>query len=284
MKKIVIISGISGAGKSTAANILEDMGYLCIDQYPVELLDNLVELIVNDDSVKYQKVALTIPLSDLDKYDKFFDNSEIESTLILLDASTETIIKRYKFTRRVHPLLISNIANSLEEAVEIEKNWLEYYRNRAFGHVLDTTNLSFREHKETLDRILSYDDFNNLAVSFISFGYKYGVPGDADLIFDVRILDNPFWVEELRDLNGNDEPVYNYVLNGKHAKEYLDKLISYIDFTLQAYDKEEKRHLTICVGCTGGKHRSVTITNYLYDHYKEEYLCYKKHRELEEKS
>ena len=283
MKKIVIISGISGAGKSTAANILEDMGYLCIDSYPVELLDNLVELIVNDDSVKYQKVALTIPLSDLDKYGTFFENSNIESTLILLDASLETIVKRYKFSRRIHPLLISNMANSLEEAVEIEKQWLEKYK-RANAHVLDTTNLSFREHKETLDRILAYDDYNNLAVSFVSFGYKYGLPSDADLIFDVRILDNPFWVEELKELTGNDEAVYNYVLNGHHAKEYLEKLISYIDFTLNAYDKEEKRHLSIYIGCTGGKHRSVTITNYLYDYYKENYLCYKRHRELEERS
>ena len=282
MKKIVIISGISGAGKTTAANILEDMGYLCIDQYPVELLDNLVDLIVNDTSIKYQQVALTIPLSDLEKYDKFFDNSEIDSTLILLDASVDTIIKRYKFTRRVHPLLVSNIANSLEEAVEIEKKWLDYYKKNN-AHILNTSDLTFKQHKESLDRILNYDNFNNLAVSFISFGYKYGVPSDADLIFDVRILDNPFWKEELRELTGNDEAVREYVINGNHGKEYLEKLISYIDFTLEAYDKEEKRHISIYIGCTGGKHRSVTIANYLYDHYKKQYLCYLRHRELEEK-
>ena len=282
MKKIVIISGISGAGKTTAANILEDMGYLCIDQYPVELLDNLVDLIVNDTSIKYQQVALTIPLSDLEKYDKFFDNSEIDSTLILLDASVDTIIKRYKFTRRVHPLLVSNIANSLEEAVEIEKKWLDYYKKNN-AHILNTSDLTFKQHKESLDRILNYDNFNNLAVSFISFGYKYGVPSDADLIFDVRILDNPFWKEELRELTGNDEAVREYVINGNHGKEYIEKLISYIDFTLEAYDKEEKRHISIYIGCTGGKHRSVTIANYLYEHYKKQYLCYLRHRELEEK-
>ena len=282
MKKIVIISGISGAGKTTAANILEDMGYLCIDQYPVELLDNLVDLIVNDTSIKYQQVALTIPLSDLEKYDKFFDNSEIDSTLILLDASVDTIIKRYKFTRRVHPLLVSNMANSLEEAVEIEKKWLDYYKKNN-AHILNTSDLTFKQHKESLDRILNYDNFNNLAVSFISFGYKYGVPSDADLIFDVRILDNPFWKEELRELTGNDEAVREYVINGNHGKEYIEKLISYIDFTLEAYDKEEKRHISIYIGCTGGKHRSVTIANYLYEHYKKQYLCYLRHRELEEK-
>lgn len=282
MKEIVIISGISGAGKSTAANIIEDMGYLVIDQYPVELLDNLIELILNDDSIKYQKVALTIPLSDLDKYGSFFDNSEIHSTLILLDASINTIINRYKFSRRIHPLLISNMANSLEEAVEIEKGWLEKYKNNN-ANILDTSNLTFKQHKETIDTILSYDEYNNLAVSFVSFGFKHGVPNDADLIFDVRILDNPFWVEELRELTGNDQEVKDFVLNGNHCKEYLEKLIAYIDFTLEAYDKEEKRHLSIYIGCTGGKHRSVTITNYLYEHYKESYLCYLRHRELEEK-
>ena len=282
MKEIVIISGISGAGKTTAANIIEDMGYLVIDQYPVELLDNLIELILNDDSIKYQKVALTIPLSDLDKYGSFFDNSEIHSTLILLDASINTIINRYKFSRRIHPLLISNMANSLEEAVEIEKGWLEKYKNNN-ANILDTSNLTFKQHKETIDTILSYDEYNNLAVSFVSFGFKHGVPNDADLIFDVRILDNPFWVEELRELTGNDQEVKDFVLNGKHCKEYLEKLIAYIDFTLEAYDKEEKRHLSIYIGCTGGKHRSVTITNYLYEHYKESYLCYLRHRELEEK-
>ena len=283
MKKLVIISGVSGAGKTTAANILEDMGYLCIDQYPVELLDNLIDLISTDTSYKYAKVALTIPLADLEKYMSLFSNLDLEVKLILLDASVDSLIKRYKFTRRVHPLLVSNKANSLLEAIEIEKNIVEGYRSLNC-HIIDTSNLTFKEHKDTLDQILEYDDYNNLAISFVSFGFKHGVPEDADLVFDVRILPNPFYVSELKELTGNEKAVRDYVLSTPRAKEYLDRLISYIDFTLESYSKEEKRHLTICVGCTGGRHRSVTIANCLYEHYKDSYLSYIRHRELEDRS
>ena len=282
MKKLVIISGISGAGKTTAANILEDMGYLCIDQYPVELLDHLIELIEDDQSAKYQQVALTIPIIELERYVNLFKNTELKPVLILIDASSKTIINRYKFTRRVHPLLISNKANSLTEAVEIEKDLLKKFRVGE-THVIDTTNLSHKGHKEKLDQILNYDDFNNLSISFISFGYKYGVPEDADLVFDVRILENPFYVPRLKKKTGNEKAVQKYVLNNEKGQEYVKRLISYIDFTLEAYDVEEKRHIAVYVGCTGGMHRSVTIANYLYEHYKDKYLCYLRHRELDEK-
>ena len=282
MKKLVIISGISGAGKTTAANILEDMGYLCIDQYPVELLDELIDLIRSDNTAKYQHVALTIPIVDLERYDNLFRNSELKPVLILIDASIQTIINRYKFTRRVHPLLISNKANSLIEAVEIEKGILEKFRLEN-AYVIDTTALSLKGHKEKLDAILGYDDFNNLSISFISFGYKYGVPDDADLVFDVRILDNPFYVSRLKKKTGNERAVQNYVLKNEKGEEFMKRLISYIDFTLEAYDIEEKRHISIYIGCTGGMHRSVTVANALYKHYKKKYLCYVQHRELDEK-
>lgn len=279
MKKLVLISGISGAGKSTASNILEDMGFTCIDQYPVELLPDLIELIKTDNSIKYEKVALTIGLIDLEKFIHLLENSDFESTLIILDANKDTIINRYKFSRRVHPLVVSNTASSLEEAVEIEKDLLKKFKKRNI-HIINTSNLTAKQHKEKLDKILKYDDYNNLAITFESFGFKNGVPDDADVVFDVRMLENPFYVDKLKNKTGNDKPVSDYVLNSKLTQRYIKKLVSYIDFMLKAYDNEEKRHLTICIGCTGGQHRSVTIANYLYNYYKDKYMCYIVHREL----
>ena len=278
MKKLVLISGISGAGKTTASNILEDMGYTCIDQYPIELLEDLISLIKNDESLKYQKVAISISLTDLDTYSNLLENSEIKTTLIILDANKDILINRYKFTRRIHPLVVANTAATLEEAVDIEKTILAKFKRKA--HIVNTSTLKAKQLKEKLDKILDYDDYNNLAITFVSFGYKNGVPDDADLIFDVRMLDNPYYVEKLKNKTGNDKAVKDFVLEKNMTQKYIKKLISYIDFTLKAYNKEEKRQLTICVGCTGGQHRSVTIANYLYTYYKDKYMCYIKHREL----
>ncbi|MBQ6479122.1 MAG: RNase adapter RapZ [Erysipelotrichaceae bacterium] len=279
MKRLILISGISGAGKTTASNILEDMGFTCIDQYPVELLPDLIDLIKNDNSLKYDKVALTIGLTDLEKFSNLLGNTDFDAKLILLDASKDAIINRYKFSRRVHPLVISNAASTVEEAVEIEKGIISKFKKRNI-HIIDTTNLNAKQHKALLDKILNYSDFNNLAITFESFGFKNGVPDDADVVLDVRMLDNPFYVEKLKNKTGNDKPVRDYVLNSATTQKYIKKTLDYLDFMFKAYDNEEKRHLTICIGCTGGQHRSVTITNYLYEHYKEKYMCYLAHREL----
>ncbi len=279
MKKLVLISGISGAGKSTAANILEDMGYTCIDQYPAVLIPDLLDLIRKDNSIKYDMVALSIDINELDNYYNLLANSEYKPQLILLDANKDTIINRYKFTRRVHPLIVSNAASTLEEAVDIEMGILNRYKRKNV-HIIDTDDLPPKQLKATLDKVLKYDDFNNLAITFKSFGFKNGVPDDADVVLDVRMLDNPFYVPKLKNKTGNDKPVREYVLNSKLTQRYLKKTTAYLDFMFKAYDNEEKRHLTICIGCTGGQHRSVTIANYLYDVYKEKYMCYLTHREL----
>ena len=279
MKRLVLISGISGAGKSTASNMLEDMGFTCIDQYPAELLPDLLELIKMDESFRYDKVALTIVISDLERFYNLLSNSEYKPDLILLDANKDIIINRYKFTRRVHPLVLSNTASTLDEAFEIEKSILKKFKKDAI--VIDTTTLSTKNLKAILDKRLNFDDFENLAITFESFGFKNGVPDDADMVLDVRVLDNPFYVAELKDLTGNDAPVRDFVLNSKLTKRYLKKTVDLLDLMFKSYDNEEKRHLTICVGCTGGQHRSVTIANYLYEHYKEKYLCYIAHREQE---
>lgn len=280
MKKLVILSGISGAGKTTASNLLEDMGYRCIDAYPPELLENLINLIQNDDSIKYQNVVLTIPILDLEKYEAVINNMEINPTLILLDADKDTIIKRYKFTRRIHPLLVNNVASTLSEAIDIEKASLLKFNKKSI-HILDTSNLTHKQHQQKLNKFLNTETGTNLSLTFISFGYKNGIPEDADNVFDVRFLDNPFYVEKLKKKTGNDKAVKDFVLNSKLTTRYLKKLISYIDMMIKSYSKEEKRHLTIAVGCTGGQHRSVVICNYLYEHYKNDYNCYKKHREIE---
>ncbi len=279
-RQLIVISGMSGAGKTTASNFLEDMGYKCIDQYPAELLEDLIELLENDESAKYEKVALTISLPDLDRYGNLLSNVSLDPMLILLDCDSEEVIRRYKFTRRVHPLMLSNAVTTLTEAVMYEKELMEKYKTRNC-HIIDTTRLTTRQHQEKLQRIISNsEETRNLAITFESFGFKYGVPDDADFVFDTRVLDNPFYVEELKNLTGLDKPVRDYVLNGHNTKEYLEKLISYLDMVFKSYGNEEKRHITVCIGCTGGQHRSVTVTEYLYEHYQEEYMCYYSHREL----
>lgn len=280
MNKLVILSGLSGGGKTQASNLLEDMGYRCIDQYPPELLEDFIKLIHDDSSNKYENIVLTIPIIELDKYNKLIHNIEINSTIILLTATKDTIINRYKFTRRIHPLLIQNLADSLSEAIDIEQKVLDRYLKKNVV-VIDTTNLSIKQHKQKLDKALNNQNKNNISLTFESFGYKNGIPKDADLIFDARILDNPFYVPKLKNKTGNDKAVKDFVMNGKRTKMYIKKLTSFLDYTIKSYSKEEKRHLTICVGCTGGHHRSVVITNYLFDLYKKKYLCYKNHRELD---
>lgn len=279
MKKLVLISGISGAGKTTASNVFEDMGYTCIDQYPIELLEDLLKLIRNSDSVKYEKVALTIGLMDLEKFYSHFTNYENDMSLILIDCKKDTVISRYKFSRRVHPLVVTNVASSIEEAVDIEKSIITKFENTD-AHIIDTTNMSAKQLKEKLDKILDYNEINNLSITFESFGFKNGVPDDADMIFDVRILDNPFYVPKLKKKTGNDKPVRDFVLNSKTTQTYLKKLVNYLNFYFKTYTKNEKRHIMICIGCTGGQHRSVTVANYLYETYKDKYMCYIKHREV----
>lgn len=280
MKKLVIVSGISGAGKTTASNILEDNGFLCIDQYPPELFKDLINLIENDKTSKYENIVLTVSLPDFDRYAELLKNSNIKPTIILIDADKETVINRYKFTRRIHPLLVSNVADTLDEAVDIEKRILKKHEKSA--RIIDTTHLSIKQHREKLNEMLNNTKDNNLSISFVSFGFKNGVPDDGDTIFDVRFLDNPFYSDKLKKKTGNDKAVKDFVLKSKKTQRYLKKLIAYIDFMLREYNNnEEKRHLTICVGCTGGQHRSVVITNYLYAYYKTKYTCYKNHRELD---
>ena len=280
MKELIILSGVSGAGKTMASNFLEDNGYRCIDQYPEELLEDLISLIQKDETIKYQNVALTIPVGDLEKFESLLNNTDLKPKLVLLDADVDEIINRYKFTRRVHPLLVSNVASTLKEAVEIEKALVQKF-NKKGVRIIDTTHLSSKQLRQKLEEVLNSKEVNNVSLSIMSFGFKNGIPEDADNVFDVRFLDNPFYVDSLKNKTGKDKAVREFVLNSKRTQIYLKKLVAYIDFMLKSYSKEDKRHLTIAIGCTGGQHRSVVVANYLYNLYKDKYVSYITHREIE---
>ena len=277
-KKVILISGLSGAGKTSVSNILEDLGYLCIDQFPSKLIKPLLDLIENDESAKYERVWITVPLMDLEDYFDVLDNLHIDSKLILLDADQRVLLNRYKFTRRIHPLLVGNVADTLEEAIGIEKEVIAKYEEKF--EVIDTTNLGQSELRQIVESMISAESRDKFTISFESFGFKNGIASDADLVFDVRFLDNPFYFEELKHKTGNDKEVYDFVMSKERTKEYLNYLLSYLDYSFKMYTREGKRHLTVAVGCTGGQHRSASLVNYLYDHYKEQYNCLKKHRDI----
>ena len=277
-KKVILISGLSGAGKTSVSNILEDLGYLCIDQFPSKLIKPLLDLIDNDERAKYERVGITVPLMDLEDYFDVLDNLHIDSKLILLDADQRVLLNRYKFTRRIHPLLVGNVADTLEEAIGIEKEVIAKYEEKF--EVIDTTNLGQSELRQIVESMISAESRDKFTISFESFGFKNGIASDADLVFDVRFLDNPFYFEELKHKTGNDKEVYDFVMSKERTKEYLNYLLSYLDYSFKMYTREGKRHLTVAVGCTGGQHRSASLVNYLYDHYKEQYNCLKKHRDI----
>lgn len=279
---IVLITGMSGAGKSTAMSVLEDMGYHCIDQFPVELIQDLGKLLRKESDVRYHNVALATNALDYTKFLMYFENIGINVRVLFLDASNEKLLLRYKFTRRQHPFLVKHMANTLEEAIESEREYFNAIKERASIHRIDTTYIPTSQLKTQIEKYLKLGDKPSFSISFVSFGYKNGVPLDSDLLFDVRFLPNPFYVEELKKLTGNDAPVYDYVMSFDQTKECIQKLESFLDYVLPQYEKEGKNHLTVGIGCTGGQHRSVTITNYLYEKYSKQWKCFKSHREMKD--
>jgi len=279
--KVVLVTGMSGAGKSTAMRVLEDMGYYTIDNYPVSLVDNLVELIESTNDIRYKFVALATSANDFAQFVKGLKSDNITLDVLYLDANDNVLLHRYKSTRRIHPFLLSNVCNTLEDAITYERNLFAKNINNAFV-TIDTSFLSEKEFRNKIEQFFSRSKLPTFSISFISFGYKYGVPMDADLMFDVRFLPNPYWDLNLRTFSGNDENVYNYVMDKPETKEFIKHLISFTDYAFEQYKNEGKNHFTVAIGCTGGQHRSVTITNFLYDYYKDKYNCYKEHRDERE--
>lgn len=277
-QNVLLITGMSGAGKTSAMGILEDMGYHCIDQFPVQLIKNLGEIIKDQPDPRYTNIALATNALDYPKFLNYFENIGVNVRVVFLDASNEKLLLRYKFTRRLHPFLMFSKANTLEEAIEMERDTFDTLNERAILHI-DTTKMNLQELKRVLEAKLPLSSKPVFSISFTSFGYKNGVPLDADLLFDVRFLPNPYYVEELKHLTGDDAAVYEYVMKHEETKVFLKQLQSFLDYAFQQYKKEGKTHLTVGIGCTGGHHRSISVTNWLYDHYKDQYHCFKGHRD-----
>ena len=287
--KIIIVTGMSGAGKSTALNVLEDEGYYCVDNMPISLMPKFAELADGHNQDKgYNNIALGIDirsghsLAELDSVLDYMKEKKYEYTIVFLESSDEVLIKRYKETRRAHPLAKDG---RVDKAIMLEREQLKFLKQRA-DVIIDTSQLLTREFKEELEKIvLGRKEFNNLMVTVLSFGFKYGIPSDADIVFDVRFLPNPYYVEELRPLTGNDKNIQDYVMKAPEAEEFLERVDGLIQFLLPNYVKEGKSSLVIAVGCTGGKHRSVTLANAIAKRLsKTPYGCKAEHRDIEKDS
>lgn len=264
--RFVIVTGMSGAGKSTALKMLEDMGYFCVDNLPIRLLCRFAEMVTADES-DMKKTAIGIDVrggrdfSKLEEMMGCLDGMQIDYEILFLDARDGVLVKRYKETRRQHPL--SGIGR-VDLGIAREREKTQFLKMKA-DYVLDTSRLLTRELKKELEHIfVEGKQFKSLYVTVMSFGFKYGIPQDADLVFDVRFLPNPYYIEELRPLTGNDFPVQEYVMGNEKTKVFLEKLKDMMDFLIPNYILEGKTQLVVAVGCTGGRHRSVTIANALY--------------------
>lgn len=269
--KFVIITGMSGAGKGTAVKIMEDMGYYCVDNLPISLIEKFAELSMASND-ELEKVAVSIDirnnnaLSELGEVLERIRAQGISFEILFLEAEDEVLIKRYKETRRNHPL---SGGDRLDKGIVLEREKLEFLKKQA-DYIIDTSRLLTRELKLELEKIfVQNQDYKSLFVTILSFGFKYGIPTDSDLVFDVRFLPNPYYVEGLRAKNGNDKEVQDFVMQYQESHDFLDKLQDMVEFLIPNYISEGKNQLVISIGCTGGKHRSVTLANELYNRLKE---------------
>lgn len=263
--KFLIVTGMSGAGKTTAMKMLEDMGYFCIDNLPIQLLDKIVGL--SSETTEMQKVAVGIDarngasLSEIPDVFERLDKLKVETDVLFLDAEDDILIKRYKESRRNHPLAPGE---RVDKGITREREELSYLKSHA-DYIIDTSRLLTRELKVEMENIfVENQNYQNMFVTILSFGFKYGIPADSDMVMDVRFLPNPYYIDELRPKTGNDKEIQDYVMQFEEAGVFLEKLEDMIDFLLPKYSKEGKNQLVISIGCTGGKHRSVTLANELY--------------------
>ncbi|MBQ3286185.1 MAG: RNase adapter RapZ [Ruminococcus sp.] len=272
--EFVILTGLSGAGKTNALHAMEDSGFYCVDNLPPLLLDTFFDLCINSTDIRLKKVAV---VADARSGEMFADIPEVLSKLrlegkqfkiLFLDAKPDVLLVRYKGTRRKHPLIGEITSGSLEDAVALENELMNGVREMA-DYVVDTTVMNPNELKERVTTLFSAGAGDSLIVTCMSFGYKYGIPPEADLVFDVRCLPNPFYIKELKTLSGLDEQVCDYILGFEVSERFMQKLYEFIDYTLPLYREEGKSELVIGVGCTGGRHRSVTVARLLNTHFIE---------------
>lgn len=280
--QLLIITGMSGAGKTIAVKSLENLGFFCIDNLPPALIPKFAELIKQSEG-KIERIALVIDLRGREFFDSLsqaldeLDEMGIAHHILFLDANDQTLVQRYKETRGRHPLVPDGTPL---EGIQKERKLLQEIRARAH-QIIDTSNLKAAELKAILvQRFSNVALSNTLSIHFISFGFKYGIPIDADLVFDVRFLPNPHYVPELRPKTGCDLEVSQYVLKWTETQQFLQRLTDFLTFVLPHYRREGKSQLVVGIGCTGGKHRSVTIVEYLYQYYRNEYNCSTSHRDM----
>ncbi|GAA0705310.1 RNase adapter RapZ [Paraclostridium ghonii] len=280
--RFIIVTGLSGSGKSEAMKSLEDIGFYCVDNLPPTLITKFAELCYQGNS-NIDKVALGIDIRGREFFEtlheslSYLEKENYKYEVLFLDCADNVLVKRYKMTRRNHPLAKST---QITEGIKEEREILQTLRNKA-NSIIDTSNMKPRDLKEEISKLyLEGEKTPKLTISVVSFGFKHGIPIDSDLVFDVRFLPNPYYEEELRSKTGDEQIIRDYVMNSDVSKEFFAKLEDMVDFLIPHYIKEGKNHLVIAIGCTGGRHRSVTISNLLYDDLiKKGYRAIKKHRD-----
>ncbi|MGN0155327.1 MAG: RNase adapter RapZ [Lachnospiraceae bacterium] len=264
--RFVIVTGMSGAGKSTTLKTLEDIGYFCVDNLPIQLIRRFAEIAyAKDNDINNVAIGVDIRsgvyLEQLSECLSELKAAKYNYEILFLDSNDDVLIKRYKETRRNHPLARNG---RIEDGIKTERSRIAFLRKEA-DYIIDTTSLLTRELKAELDKIfIENAEYNNFIISVVSFGFKYGIPRDADLVFDVRFLPNPYYDLKLRPLTGNDEAIQEFVMQFDEAKEFMNKIVDLLEFLIPNYIKEGKNGLVVGIGCTGGKHRSVTLANGIY--------------------
>lgn len=281
--QMVIITGMSGAGKTVVVQSFEDLGFFCVDNLPPTLLPKFLEL-MKDAGNKMNKVALVMDLRGREFFDHLFkalddlaETSWVTPQILFLDADDSTLVRRYKETRRSHPLAKSGLPL---EGIQLERELLEELKGRA-QIIYNTSKLKPKELRERVLTEFSVNRKSTFNVNVMSFGFKHGLPIDADLVFDVRFLPNPHYIEHMRPKTGLDEEVSNYVLKWNETNKFLEKVIELLAFMLPHYKREGKSQLVIAIGCTGGQHRSVALTEFIGKHFENDYQTRITHRDID---
>lgn len=279
LEDFIILTGMSGAGKSSAMKALEDAGYYCVDNLPLNMIEMFIKEIEQNHKDR-EKIAISLDIRSLNFLENINDlirkNKKFNSwSIMFMDSSDESLVKRYKETRRKHPYAEKG---SIEQGIAEERKRLNKIKTNA-NIVIDTTNLSEKELKKKLQEYLE-DDEIDMIVNVMSFGFKYGVPKDADMIFDVRMMKNPYYVEDMRKRTGLDKDVSDYVYNDVTAVEFLEKTLKFLKGALPLYKKEGRAQFVIGIGCTGGKHRSVATTVKIKERLEKDYKIVSTHRDL----
>ncbi|MBO4897667.1 MAG: RNase adapter RapZ [Clostridia bacterium] len=282
--RVVIVTGLSGAGKSKAIRCLEDLGFYCVDNMPPVLLSKFVEMCYNSQG-KLSNVALVVDSRGREMFRELIGELEelkkngFEHEILFLEATDDVIIRRYKESRRNHPMAAGI---TIKEGIAKERDLLHAVKKHA-DYVIDTSNMKPEHLNENIKSLFcDENEGDRMIINVVSFGFKYGLPADCDLVFDVRFLPNPFYIEELRPKTGRDKEIYDYVMQFENSQTFRDKMLDMLDFLVPQYVEEGKGNLVIGIGCTGGKHRSVVMSEILYKHLKEnDHNCVINHRDIE---